>query len=128
MYDIGCGDGRIVIRAATRFGSRGVGIDVDPKLIARARVAAREQGVAERVEFRVEDATKSRFADATIVLLYLLPESNVTLRPAFEQQLRLGTMVVTHDYGVPGWEDRLQLKRRIRDRAGKVHEVYVYRR
>ena len=90
LYDLGCGDGRIVITAARRFGTRGVGIDLDPKRIAESNEGAREAGVEKLVEFRLQDVMKADFGRATIVTLYLLPESNGLLRPLLEAQLKTG--------------------------------------
>lgn len=98
LYDLGCGDGRIVITAARRYGARGVGIDIDPERIREARANAREQGVAERVEFRVDDLFKSDFSEATVVTLYLLPTINQRLRPQLWRQLKVGTRVVSHEF------------------------------
>lgn len=95
VYDLGCGDGRIVIAAARR-GARGVGIDLDPQRIAEARRNAQEAGVADRVSFRVGDLYKSDFSDATVVTLFLWPHVNLKLRPILWQQLRPGTRVVSH--------------------------------
>ena len=80
LYDLGCGDGRIVVAAARERGARGVGIDIDPARIAEARANARREGVADRVRFRVGDLFKSDFSGATVVTLYLLPQINQRLR------------------------------------------------
>jgi SAM-dependent methyltransferase len=98
VYDLGCGDGRIVIAAAERFGARGVGIDIDPLRIAEAEANARRAGVAERTQFRVADLFQSDFSDADVVMLYLLPAINRRLRPLLWQQLREGTRVVSHAF------------------------------
>jgi protein-L-isoaspartate O-methyltransferase len=104
VYDIGCGDGRIVIAAAQKFGARGVGIDIDPKLIAEAQAAATAAGVADRVTFRVQDAMTVDVSEATVVTLYLLAASNVKLRPVLTRQLRRGARIVAHDYPIGDWE------------------------
>jgi SAM-dependent methyltransferase len=98
VYDLGCGDGRIVITAAKRFGARGVGIDINPERIKEARANAREAGVEDKVKFMVGDLFKANFRDATVVMLYLLPDVNVALRPQLWRQLKVGTRVVSHDY------------------------------
>jgi SAM-dependent methyltransferase len=98
VYDLGCGDGRIVIEAAKRFGARGVGIDIDPDRIAEARENARKAGVEQLVTFRQEDLFKSDFRDATVVALFLKWNYNRKLRPALWAQLRPGTPVVSHEH------------------------------
>ena len=97
LYDLGCGDGRIVVTAA-RLGAHGVGIDIDPVRIEEARQNAQAAGVADRVEFRVADLFASDFSQATVVTLYLLPVINRKLGPQLWRQLRVGTRVVSHDF------------------------------
>lgn len=126
VFDLGCGDGRIVIRAARRHGARGVGIDLDDKLVAAAKRRAQEAGVADRVEFRAQDATKVDLSSATVVTLYLLPESNALLRPVLDQQLRQGARIVSHDYAVEGWKHRLVDSRKVAAEDGKEHFLYLY--
>ncbi|WBY03547.1 methyltransferase domain-containing protein [Ramlibacter tataouinensis] len=98
VYDLGCGDGRIVIQAAKERGARGVGIDIDPRRIAEARANAKEAGVEERVQFRQADLFQSDFSPASVVTLYLLPDINQRLRPQLWRQLKVGTRVVSHDF------------------------------
>lgn len=98
VYDLGCGDGRIVITACKRYGARGVGIDLNPVRIDEARSNAKEAGVADRVEFRVGNLFEADFAPASVVTLYLLPDINVKLRPQLWRQLKVGTRVVSHAF------------------------------
>lgn len=98
VYDLGCGDGRIVITAARRLGARGVGIDLDPERIVEANANARLAGVQERVCFRQADLFQSDFSPATVVMLYLLFEVNLQLMPQLWRQLRVGARVVSHDF------------------------------
>ncbi|GAB3774209.1 hypothetical protein GCM10028796_48140 [Ramlibacter monticola] len=98
VYDLGCGDGRIVIEAARRHGVRGVGIDIDPQRIREARSNARNARVEDRTEFRVADLFESDFSEATVVTLYLLPQLNLRLRPRLWEQLKVGTRVVSHGF------------------------------
>ncbi len=128
VYDLGCGDGRIVIAAAKRHGARGVGIDLDPERIEEAASGARKAGVESRVSFRLEDVMKSDFSGATVVTLYLLPESNALLRPLLEKQLKPGTRVVSHNYSIPGWEDKEAGFISFKAEDGEEHEIYLYRR
>lgn len=128
VYDIGCGDGRIVIAAAKKHGARGVGIDIMPERIRESRQGAQAAGVEERVEFRQEDAFRVDVSPATAVALYLLPESNVLLRPKLEKELRAGVLVVCHDYGIEGWEGQLLRSEVLKDESGKDHHLYLYRK
>ena len=98
LYDLGSGDGRIPVTAAKKFGIRAVGIDIDPQRIEEAKENARVNGVAKLVEFRNEDLFKTRFGDASVVTLYLLPDLNVKLRPRLLAELKPGTRVVSHQF------------------------------
>jgi SAM-dependent methyltransferase len=104
VYDLGCGDGRIVIEAARHFGVRGVGIDLNPLRIAEAREAARRAGVAGLVEFREQDLFDADLREATVVTLYLLPPVNLALRPKLLAELRPGTRVVSHAFHMGDWK------------------------
>lgn len=128
LYDLGCGDGRILITAARKFGAHGVGIDIVPERIEECLAGAKEAGVEDLVEFRLGDATALDISPATIVTLYLLPESNLLLRPKLESQLRPGTRVVSHNYSIEGWDDRGKKSETVADEKGKDHTVYLYRR
>ncbi|MDB5763611.1 MAG: SAM-dependent methyltransferase [Herminiimonas sp.] len=104
LFDLGCGDGRIVVTAAKERGAKGTGIDINPQRIAEAKENARIAGVEDRVNFRVGDLFTSNFADATVVTLYLLPDVNRKLRPQLWKQLKVGTRVVSHDFDMgPEW-------------------------
>ncbi len=104
LYDLGCGDGRIVITAAQSYGARGVGIDLNPERIAEAKANAQEAGVEDKVRFVQQDLLKSDFSDADVVSLYLLPSVNLKLRPQLWKQLKTGTRIVSHDFDMgPDW-------------------------
>jgi cyclopropane fatty-acyl-phospholipid synthase-like methyltransferase len=103
IYDLGSGDGRIVIRAAKRYGVRGVGIEIDPDLVAKAKDNAFKERVDKLVEFRAQDALTVDVSPATVVTLYMLPEFNAKLRPIFDRQLKPGAKVVSHDFEIRGW-------------------------
>ena len=128
VYDLGCGDGRIVIMAAKQYGAHGVGIDLDPRRISESKSAAEKAGVEELVEFRMEDATKVDFSEATVVTLYLLTESNRLLRPELERQLKPGAFVISHNYPIPGWEDKEIEYVTIWDEGGEEHYIYLYQK
>ena len=98
LYDLGSGDGRIVITAARLYGARGVGIDLDPERIREARANANKAGVGERVRFIAGDLFKADLSDANVVTLYLLNSVNRDLRPQLWKQLKVGTRVVSHAF------------------------------
>lgn len=104
VYDLGCGDGRIVITAARDFGARGMGVDIDPQRIAESRENATKAGVTDRVQFRQTDLFTMDFADADVVMLYLLPALNVRLRPRLLDELKPGTRIVSHAFMMGDWE------------------------
>lgn len=104
IYDLGCGDGRIVIEAAKSVGARGVGIDIDPERIAEANANARAAGVASRVQFRQDDLFQTDFREATVVTLYLLPSLNVKLMPRLQRELKPGTRIVSHEFNMGDWK------------------------
>jgi hypothetical protein len=126
LYDIGCGDGRIVIAAARKYGAAGVGIDIDKGMVETSNKNARIAGVERYVKFICMDATKADVSPATVVTLYLLPESNALLRPILEKQLRAGTRVVSHNYMIAGWEKKQTRSVTIKDENGTDHNIYVY--
>jgi len=103
VYDLGCGDGRIVIAAAKSYGARGVGIDIDPALIREAKKNARQAGVEKRVEFREQDLFLANFREATVVTLFLLPAINKRLLPQLEA-LKPGTRIVSNTFEIGGWK------------------------
>jgi ubiquinone/menaquinone biosynthesis C-methylase UbiE len=98
VYDLGCGDGRMVIAAAKKFATRGVGVDLDPRRIREARANAKAAGVEHLVTFEVGDMFKTDIREATVVMLYLLPELNRRLKPKLLAELRPGARVVSHDF------------------------------
>ncbi|MEX0270079.1 cyclopropane-fatty-acyl-phospholipid synthase family protein [Leptolyngbyaceae cyanobacterium UHCC 1019] len=103
LYDLGSGDGRIVITAAKKFGTRGVGVDLNPERVKEANENARRAGVTDLVEFRQQDLFQTDFNDATVVTLYLLPNINLKLRPKL-QQLKPGTRIVSHAFDMGDWK------------------------
>ena len=109
VYDLGSGDGRIPIAAARRFGARGVGIDLDPKLVAQASRSAQEAGVAERVKFLEADIFEADISNATVVTLYLLTSINERLRPKLQKELRPGTRVVSHQFRMGDWQPEREI-------------------
>lgn len=103
LWDLGSGDGRIVIAAATQFGARGVGFEIDPALIRESRRLALKAGVAARAKFTERDLFALAFAEPSVVTLYLLPEFNMKLRPLLLSQMRPGSRVVSHEWDMGDW-------------------------
>lgn len=103
VYDLGSGDGRIPITAAREFGARGVGIEIDPALVEKARINAGEAGVADRVEFRLGDMYAADLHEATVVALFLHPGPNLRLRPKLLSELQPGARVVSHIWDMGDW-------------------------
>ena len=103
LYDMGSGDGRIVIEAAKKFGIRGVGIDLNPELVAKAKENALSEGVSHLVEFRAQDGLTVDISEATVVTLYMFKWFNNALRPKL-QKLKPGSRVVAHDFDIDDWK------------------------
>jgi len=104
LYDLGCGDGRIVIEAAKQYGTRGVGIDIDPQRIQEARQNAKTAGVSHLVRFEENDLFAADFRPATVVTLFLLPQINLKLRPKLLKDLKPGTRVVSNTFDMGDWK------------------------
>jgi SAM-dependent methyltransferase len=117
VYDLGCGDGRIVITAAKVFGARGIGVDNDPNLIRQSNENARKAGVTDRVTFIEQDLFETDIREATVVALYLLPELNLQLRPKLLRDLKPGSRIVTHEFDMGDWKP---------DNMAKVPQVKLY--
>ena len=103
VIDLGSGDGRIVLTAAKVFGARGFGVDIDPKLVKEANEAARVQGVADRAKFTIQDLFKTDIRKATVLTMYLLPNTVNMLKDKLLSELNPGTRVLSHDYPLSGW-------------------------
>lgn len=104
VYDLGCGDGRIVIAAVKRPGVRGVCVEMDPPRLMQSRMNARREGVEDRIRFVERNLFKVPLHDATVVTLYLLPEVNARLQSRLVAQLRPGARIVSHDFGIGDWQ------------------------
>jgi SAM-dependent methyltransferase len=104
VYDLGSGDGRIVITAAKQYGARGVGIDINPVRIKEAQENAQKAGITDRVKFLQQDLFEADFREATVVTLYLLPRLNLKLRPKLLRELKPGTRIVSHDFDMGDWK------------------------
>jgi uncharacterized protein (TIGR03000 family) len=127
VYDLGCGDGRIVVTAVKEFGAkRGVGIDIDPRRIAESRENARRQNVENKVEFRQADVLKIQdLSDATVVTLYMGEDLNLQLRPILQKKLKPGTRVVSHRFTMGDWKP--VKTERIIDRRGGEFLIHLWK-
>ena len=125
IYDLGCGDGRIPITAARRFGARGVGVDIDPQRIKEANETAAKAGVTSLVSFKLQDAMKTDVSEATVVTLYLLSASNLKLRPILTRQLKPGSRIVSHSFGMGDW--RAEKVESFVDADGRSQTLYLWR-
>jgi methyltransferase family protein len=127
LIDLGSGDGRLVITAAKEYGAHGFGVEIDPRLVSRSNSEAERAGVADRVKFRRQDLFETDFRDADVLTLYLLPDVNMALRPKILAELRPGTRVVSHDYGMREWQPDAQAKVPAPDKSvGLRKESMVY--
>jgi SAM-dependent methyltransferase len=124
VYDLGCGDGRLVITAAKRYGARGVGVDIDPARIAESKAAAKAAGVEHLVEFRQQDALTVDVSPASVVTLYLLTAANLKLRPTLQKTLKPGARIVSHQFGMGEWvPTRTET---ITDQRGTTRLLYLW--
>ena len=123
VYDLGSGDGRIVITAARERGARGVGVEIDPALVAESRATARRLGLTERVRFVEQDIFQTDLGEATVVTLYLGAELNRKLRPKLLAELKPGSRIVSHDFDMGDWRPDRVL--RVQD-DGREHVLYLW--
>lgn len=123
VYDLGCGDGRIVITAAQKLGARGVGIDIDPQRIQEANQNAQQAGVRDRVQFLQQDLFETDLSQASVVTLYLLPSLNLKLRPKLLRELKPGTRIVSHNFSMGDWKPDRVVDVWV---PGRSHKVYLW--
>jgi Methyltransferase domain len=127
LIDLGSGDGRLVITAATKHGAHGFGVELDPRLVSRSNRAAEQAGVADRVKFLRQDLFRTDLREADVLTLYLLPDVNMALRPRILAELRPGARVVSHDYGMREWQPDAEAKVAAPDKSvGLRKESMVY--
>jgi SAM-dependent methyltransferase len=125
VYDLGCGDGRLVITAAKKFGAHGVGVDIDPERIAESQANAKKAGVENLVTFKLQDAMTVDVSPATVVTLYLLSSSNMKLRPRLTKELKPGARIVSHAFGMGDWQpDKVDT---FQDSNGTTRTLYLWR-
>lgn len=120
VYDLGCGDGRIVITAVKQFGARGVGIDIDPERIRESVANAKSAGVTQRVKFRNEDLFEADIHEATVVTLYLWPWINLKLRAKLQKELKPGTRIVSHYHDMGDWPPEKEIE-------VEGHKIYLWK-
>jgi trans-aconitate methyltransferase len=125
VVDLGCGDGRIPVTAAKKYGARGLGVDIDPVRIAEAKANAKAAGVEHLVTFRLEDALKTDVTTATVVTTYLLSASNLRLRPILTKQLKPGSRIITHNFSMGDWA--AEKSQTLTDATGRSRTIYLYR-
>jgi hypothetical protein len=116
LIDLGSGDGRIVLTAAKVFGARGFGVDIKEDLVKRANEAAQKEGIADRVKFVKQDLFKTDISPATVVTMYLLPDTVNMLKDKFLTELKPGTRIVSHDYPLTGWIPEKYLQMDLEDK------------
>lgn len=125
MYDLGSGDGRIVIMAADRFKANAVGIEFDEDLVKQSAARIRSLGLEKRARIIHGDLLQQDYSDADLITIYLLPSAVEKARPLLEKQLKKGARVVAHDFGIPGWipvkEEHIE-----DDGEGRAHTLYLY--
>ncbi len=104
VYDLGCGDGRMVVTAAKKYGARGVGVDIDPQRIKESNENAESAGVTDKVEFSIKDLFTMDFGEADVLTMYLLPAVNLKLRPKILSDMKPGSRIVSHSFDMDDWK------------------------
>ena len=125
VVDLGCGDGRIPVTAAKKYGARGLGVDIDPVRIAEANANAKAAGVQHLVTFKLQDALKTDVSDATVVTTFLLSASNLRLRPLLTRQMKPGSKIVAHNFSFGDWA--AEKTDTFTDAEGRTRTLYLYR-
>lgn len=125
VVDLGCGDGRIPVTAAKKYGARGVGVDIDPVRIAEANANAKAAGVEHLVTFKLQDAMKTDVSDATVVTTFLLSASNLKLRPILTKEMKPGSRIITHNFSMGDWAP--EKYDTFKDADGRTRTIYLYR-
>jgi precorrin-6B methylase 2 len=124
VYDLGCGDGRIVAMAAKKFGCKGVGVDIDPPRIKDSKETVKKYGVEDLVEIRQGDALKVKDLEkASVIMLYMLPEFMTKLEPIAKKKLKAGSRIVAHDYAFPNWKPETTVEFKGPNRE---HTLYLF--
>lgn len=124
VYDLGSGDGRIVITAAQKYGAHAVGVEINPDLYRQSSARIKDLGLEDRAHIMCEDMFEVSVHRATVVVLYLLTSFNERLRPKLDRELRPGTRIVCHDFHVPGWDPEKVVD--VTSHNGISHKLYLY--
>jgi SAM-dependent methyltransferase len=122
VFDLGCGDGRILIEAAQKYKAKAIGIEISPKIAEEARVKVKKAGLAQTVQVKEGDLLQADLTGADVVTIYLATSLNEELRPRLEKFLKPGARVVSHDYAVPGWKPTQVVQAEGRQK----HSIYLY--
>ncbi len=122
VFDLGCGDGRILIEAAQKYKAKAIGIEISPKIAAEARAHVKKAGLAQTVQVKEGDLLEADLTGADVVTIYLATSLNEELRPRLERFLKPGARVVSHDYAVPGWKPTQVVQAEGRQK----HSIYLY--
>jgi len=125
LYDLGSGDGRIVVAAAKRYGIKAVGFEIDPALVRESRNTIKQEGLENLVEIRDEDILSLDFSPASVVTMYLYPGANLRLRPAIKSQLKPGSRVVSHQFTMGDWTP--VKTEQLKDATGLTRTIYLWR-
>lgn len=125
VFDLGCGDGRILIIAAQEFGAKGIGIELNPNLVKESRAKIEELKLNNRIQIVQGDLMKTDLSQADVVTMYLTTGANEKIRPKLETELKSGARVVTHDFSIPKWVALQEI--RFRDDY-RTHTIYLYRK
>ena len=125
VYDLGSGDGRIVITAAKKYGAHAVGFEIDPELVQESRAIAAKAGVGHLVEIREQDLMTADFSKATVVTIYLHPESNLLVRALLEKQLKPGARVVSNEFAMGDWIP--DVSKEVAESGGDIFTIYLWR-
>ncbi len=124
VYDLGCGDGRIIIAAARKYGARGVGVDIEPYRVAESQSNAKAAGVEQLVTFKHQDAMTVDLSAATVVMVYLVHWSTEKLRPIIAKTARAGTRIISHNFGMGDW---IAIRtEKFTDEGGNTHTLYLW--
>jgi len=127
MFDLGSGDGRIVIMAAKKFGADATGVEIDDSLAKQSTAEIAHQGLAKTARIIHGDVTAQDYSAANVITVYLLPDSNTKIRPMLEKQLKKGTRIIAHDFEFSGWKPE-KVETIEDDGEGRSHTLFLYRR
>jgi uncharacterized protein (TIGR03000 family) len=129
VYDLGCGDGRIIIAAVKKYGAKkGVGVEIDRDLVRKAKAAVKKAGLADKIEIRRGDVLKiTDLSEATVVMLYLSKDLNLRLRPVLQKTLKPGSRIVSHYHSMGDWEPEKEIKLQAGPKDKEVHSVFLWR-